>query len=86
MKGVRRFLGHAGFYRWFIQDFSKITKPLCNLLMKDTPFDFTEECLVAFQTLKEKLISSSVVVAPDWDLPFELMCDTSDYAVGVILG
>lgn len=86
VKGVRSFLGHAGFYRRFIQDFSKITKPLCNLLMKDTHFDFNDECLAAFQNLKEKLISAPVVVAPDWELPFELMCDASDYAVGVVLG
>ena len=45
VKAVRSFLGHAGFYRRFIKDFSKITKPLCNLLLKDVPFNFTNECL-----------------------------------------
>jgi hypothetical protein len=86
VKGIRSFLGHAGFYRRFIQDFSKITKPLCNLLEKDVPFLFSEECLVAFNTLKEKLTSAPVIVAPDWELPFELMCDASDFAVGAVLG
>ena len=52
MKGVRSFLGHAGFYKRFIQDFSKISKPLCSLLKKDVKFEFTKECQDAFQTLK----------------------------------
>ncbi|KAL5540758.1 hypothetical protein UlMin_044081 [Ulmus minor] len=80
------FLGHAGFYRRFIKDFSKITKPLCELLVKDAVFDFSKDCLHAFETLKEKLISSPIIVAPDWELPFTLMCDASDYAIGVVLG
>ncbi|KAL5575086.1 hypothetical protein UlMin_016785 [Ulmus minor] len=64
VKGVRSFLGHAGFYRRFIKDFSKITKPLCELLVKDAVFDFSKDCLRAFETLKEKLISSPIIVAP----------------------
>lgn len=75
VKGVRSFLGHAGFYRRFIKDFSKISKPLCNLLEKGAPFHFTEECLTAFNTLKEKLVSAPVLTSLDWDYPFELMCD-----------
>ncbi|KAL5578326.1 hypothetical protein UlMin_020025 [Ulmus minor] len=86
VKGVRSFLGHAGFYRRFIKDFSKITKPLCELLVKDAVFDFSKDCLHAFETLKEKLISSPIIVAPDWELPFTLMCDASDYAIGAVLG
>ncbi|KAL5550354.1 hypothetical protein UlMin_000530 [Ulmus minor] len=86
VKGVRSFLGHAGFYRRFIKDFSKITKPLCELLVKDAVFYFSKECLHAFETLKEKLISSLIIVAPDWELPFTLMCDASDYAIGAVLG
>ena len=86
VKGVRSFLGHAGFYRHFIKDFSKISKPLCKLLEKDTPFDFTDACKIAFDRLKMALISSSVIVAPDWSLPFELMCDASDHAIGAVLG
>ena len=51
VKGVRSFLGHAGFYRRFIKDFSHIARPLTNLLAKDAPFNFDEECLIAFYTL-----------------------------------
>ncbi|GJZ15631.1 reverse transcriptase domain-containing protein [Tanacetum coccineum] len=82
IKGVRRFLGHAGFYQRFIQDFSKISRPMTRLLKKDNPFIFSQECTEAFQTLKKKLTEAPILVAPDWDLPFELMCDASDYAIG----
>ena len=85
-KGIRGFLGHASFYRRFIKDFSKISRPLSNLLNKDAVFKFDEKCLEAFQTLKEKLVSGPIMVAPDWSAEFELMCDASDYVVGVVLG
>ncbi|XP_022861029.1 uncharacterized protein LOC111381473 [Olea europaea var. sylvestris] len=61
-------------------------KPLCNLLMKDVLFEFNEKCLIAFNTLKEKLMSTSIVGAPDWELSFELMCNASDHVVGAVLG
>ncbi|XP_052732212.1 uncharacterized protein LOC128196172, partial [Vigna angularis] len=86
VKGIRSFLGHAGFYRRFIKDFSKIAKPLSNLLMKDAPFVMNEDCLKAFDILKQKLVSALVIAAPDWNQNFELMCDASDYAIGVVLG
>ena len=86
VKGIRSFLGHAGFYKRFIKDFSKISKPLCNLLEKDIPFEFDESCLEAYRILKEKLITTPIIVAPDWNIPFELMCDASDFAVGAVLG
>ncbi|PNX96217.1 hypothetical protein L195_g019419 [Trifolium pratense] len=86
VKGIRSFLGHAGFYRRFIKDFSKIAKPLSNLLNKDKSFNFDDECLSAFNNLKEKLITAPIIIAPDWKLEFELMCDASDYAVGAVLG
>ncbi|KAL5565133.1 hypothetical protein UlMin_028297 [Ulmus minor] len=86
VKGVRSFLGHAGFYRRFIKDFSKITKPLCSLLVKNAQFDFSSDCLQAFNLLKEKLTSAPIICAPDWSLPFEVMCDASDYAIGAVLG
>ena len=82
IKGIRSFLGHAGFYRRFIKDFSKISR----LLHKDVPFVFYDECLEAFETLKKALISAPIVQPPDWNLPFEIMCDASDYAVGAVLG
>lgn len=65
---------------------SKIAKPLCNLLEKDNPFNLNDECLIAFNELKKTLVTAPIVVAPDWDRPFELMCDASDYIVGVVLG
>ena len=86
VKGIRSFLGHAGFYRRFIQDFSKIARPLTRLLEKDAPFFFSNECVESFNTLKKKLTEAPILVAPDWDLPFELMCDASDYAIGAVLG
>ncbi|XP_021775765.1 uncharacterized protein LOC110739623 [Chenopodium quinoa] len=68
------------------QKISSIAKPLTELLKKDVVFSFDEACLEAFQKLKEALISSPVVEAPNWSLPFELMCDASDFAVGAVLG
>ncbi|GJX11547.1 reverse transcriptase domain-containing protein, partial [Tanacetum coccineum] len=85
VKGVRSFLGHAGFYRRFIQDFSKISRPMTHLLEKETPFFFSKECST-FNTLKRKLTEAPILIAPDWDLPFELMCDASDFAIGAVLG
>ncbi|GJT14915.1 reverse transcriptase domain-containing protein [Tanacetum coccineum] len=82
VKGVRSFLGHAGFYRRFIKDFSKISRPMTHLLEKNTLFIFSDECIQAFETLKKKLTEAPILIAPDWDLPFELMCDASDFAIG----
>ncbi|GJX72725.1 reverse transcriptase domain-containing protein [Tanacetum coccineum] len=86
VKGVQSFIGHAGFYHRFIQDFSKIARPMTHLLEKETPFIFSKECIEAFEILKKKLIEAPILVAPDWDLPFEIMCDASDFAVGAVLG
>ena len=86
VKGVRSFLGHAGFYRLFIQDFSKVSKPLSNLLMQGVPFEFNEPFMNAFELLKKKLTLAPIVVAPYWNLPFGLMYDASDFAVEAILG
>ena len=86
IKGIRSFQGHAGFYRRFMKDFSKISRPLTNLLQKGIPFVFYDDCLEAFETLKKALISTPIVQPPDWNLPFEIMCDASDYAIGAILG
>jgi hypothetical protein len=86
VKSLRSFLGHAGFYRRFIKDFLKITKPLTHLLQKDVAFDFDEKCLAAFWTLKSVLVSAPIIQPPDWSQPFEIMCDASEYTVGVVLG
>nr|GEU45858.1 reverse transcriptase domain-containing protein [Tanacetum cinerariifolium] len=85
-KGIRSFLGHAGFYQRFIKDFSKIATPMTRLLEKDTPFIFSKECVKAFQTLKRKLTEAPILIALDWDMPFELMCDANDFAIGAVLG
>ena len=81
IKGIRSFLGHASFYRIFSKDFSKISWPLTNLLQKDIPFAFDDDFLEAFETLKKALITAPIVQPPDWNLPFEIMCDASDYVL-----
>ncbi|XP_056685881.1 uncharacterized mitochondrial protein AtMg00860-like [Spinacia oleracea] len=86
VKGIRSFLGNAGFYRRFIKDFSLIARPLTNLLQKECDFHFDVACLKAFNTIKSALISTPIVQAPDWSLPFELMCDASGFSVGGVLG
>ena len=79
-------MGHAGFYRRFIQDFSKISKPLYKLLEKDAKFEWDSECQQRFEELKAYLTTTPIVRAPNWQLPFEVMCDASDLAVEAVLG
>nr|AAX95957.1 retrotransposon protein, putative, Ty3-gypsy sub-class [Oryza sativa Japonica Group]ABA93100.1 retrotransposon protein, putative, Ty3-gypsy subclass [Oryza sativa Japonica Group] len=86
IKGICSFLGHAVFYRRFIKDFSTITRPLTNLLAKDVPFEFDDAYLKSFEILKKALVSAPIIQPPDWTLPFEIMCDASDFAVGAVLG
>nr|GEW07820.1 reverse transcriptase domain-containing protein [Tanacetum cinerariifolium] len=85
LQGIRIFLGHAGFYRRFIQDFLRIARPMTHLLENETPFVFSKECIDAFDILRNKLTEAPILVVPDWNLPFEIMCDASDYAIGVVL-
>nr|GFB51120.1 reverse transcriptase domain-containing protein [Tanacetum cinerariifolium] len=59
---------------------------MTHLLEKNSPLIFSNECIQAFRTLKDKLTEAPILIAPNWDQPFELMCDASDYAVGAILG
>ncbi|GJT47033.1 reverse transcriptase domain-containing protein [Tanacetum coccineum] len=80
IKGIRSFLGNAGFYKRFIKDFSKIARPMTQLLMKDTKFVFSSECIKSFDILRNKLTTAPIIIAPNWDLDFKLMCDASDYA------
>ncbi|CAL1407002.1 unnamed protein product [Linum trigynum] len=86
VKGIHSFMGHVGFYRRFIKDFSKMALPLTKLLEKDAPFQFTDVCAAVFTNLKEKLTHDPIMVTPNWSLPFELMCDASDFAAGAVLG
>ena len=86
VKGIRSFLGHAGFYRIFIRDFSKIARPLCRLLEKDAKFNFDESCQYSFEKIKSILVEALIMAKPDWNKEFKIMCDASDYAMGAILG
>ena len=86
VKGIISFLGHAGFYRRFIKDFSKISRPLCRLLEKDTKFKFDNSYLSAFKEIKSILVIAPIMATPDWNKEFEVMCDVSDYAMGAVLG
>nr|GEW03810.1 reverse transcriptase domain-containing protein [Tanacetum cinerariifolium] len=63
-----------------------LKRPMTHLLKKDTPFIFSKECVEAFQTLKIKLTEAPILIASDWDMPFELMCDASDFAISAVLG
>ena len=86
VKGIRNFLGHASFCKIFVKDFSKISRPLCRLLEKDAKFDFDESCRSAFDEIKSKLVTATIMLTPDWNNDYEIMCDASDYAMGDVLG
>ncbi|XP_070023081.1 uncharacterized protein [Nicotiana sylvestris] len=68
------------------QGFLKVVNPLCKLLEKDAKFVFKDDCMKAFELLKYKLTAIPIITAPNWSLPFELMCNASDVAVGAVLG
>ncbi|GJT79609.1 reverse transcriptase domain-containing protein [Tanacetum coccineum] len=86
VKAIRSVLRHVDFYKRFIKDFSQVARPMTQLLVKDAPFNFSEECIQAFDKLKHELTQAPIMIKPDWSLPFEIMCDTSDYVVRVVLG
>ena len=86
VKGIRSFLGHVGFCRRFIKDFSKISRPLCRLLEKDAKFEFDDSCLSAFKEIKSRLVIALIVATPDWNKEFEIMCNVDDYEMGLVLG
>ena len=81
----RRFLVHAGYYRHFIEKFTKITTPLFKLLMKDIEFQWTESCQSAFEVLKAKLSVAPILRGPNWSLPFHISIDAFDMAIGGVL-
>ena len=85
VKGIRSFLRHAGFYRRFIRDFSKIARPLCRLLEKDTKFNFDESCQNSFEEIKSRLVEAPIMAKPDWNREFEIICDANDFAMGAVL-
>ena len=86
VKGIKSFLGHTGFYRRFIKDFSKIARPLCRFLEKDAKFNFDESCQYSFEEIKSRLVEAPIMAKPDWNKEFEIMCDANDHALGAILG
>ena len=75
IKGIRSFLGHAGFYRRFTKDFLKISRP----------FDFDELCKDAFDEIKSRLVTTPIMVILDWNNDFEIMCDASDFSMGAVV-
>ena len=79
VKGLRSFLGHAGFYRRFIEEFSKIARPLCRFLEKDTKFDFDDACRFSFDEIKARLVIAPVMETPDWKFFFEIIYDASEF-------
>ena len=86
IRELRSFLGHVGFYRHFIQDFAKVSKPLPSLFFKEKYFIIEEEGKHAFMQLKQSLVEAPILQSPNLDLPFEIMCDASDFAMGAVLG
>jgi hypothetical protein len=85
IKGIRSFLGHAGFYKRFIRNFSKIARPLTNLLQKDVRFKFDEKCLTSFNILKQALLKAPIIQPSNWKEPFDLLCEVSHESVGATL-
>ena len=82
---VQQFLGLVGYYRRYIQDFSMISTPLYQLTERGRAFEWTSECDAAFQELKQRLISASVLIFPNFNKPFLLDTDGSETGVGAVL-
>lgn len=82
---IRSFLGLAGYYRWFIPDFSKIAKPMTRLLQKEEKFEWTPECEASFRTLRELLTTVPVLAQPDIEKPFDVYCDACGTGLGCVL-
>jgi hypothetical protein len=85
-KDLCNYLGHAGYYRRFIENFTKLASPLFQLLTKATKFSWIDQCQTAFETLKEKLSIAPILQGPNWSLPFHTSTDASDTTIGVVLG
>jgi hypothetical protein len=82
---IRSFLGLAGYYRWFIPNFSKIAKPMTQLLEKDAKFKWSPQCEEAFLTLKKLLTTAPVLAQPDIEKSFDVYCDASGTGIGGVL-
>jgi hypothetical protein len=82
---VWSFLGLVGYYRRFIEGFSKIAKPITSLLEKGKEFKWTEECQESFNQLRSKLMAAPVLVMPDLQKNFDIYCDASRQGLGCVL-
>jgi len=82
---IHSFLGLAGYYRRFIENFSKIAKPMTNLLKKTNEFEWTPKCEQSFQTMKQKLTTTPVLALPDIQKDFVVYCDASRQGLGCVL-
>jgi hypothetical protein len=82
---IQSFLGLAGYYRRFIKDFSKISKPMTKLLEKNKTFEWTAECQTSFDDLMKCLTSALVLVLPDLTKKFDIYCDASRRGLGCVL-
>jgi hypothetical protein len=82
---IWNFLGLAGYYRRFIEGFSKISKPMTELLKKDKKFEWMPACEASFQELKKRLMTAPILVMPDMEKPFSIYCDASGQGLGCVL-
>jgi hypothetical protein len=82
---IRSFLGLVGYYRRFIPDFSRIAKPMTELLKKGIKFSWNEKCEEAFHTLRAHLTTAPVLAQPDNSKPFDIYCDASGIELGCVL-
>jgi hypothetical protein len=82
---IRSFLRLAGYYRRFIQDFSKIAKPMTRLLEKGKAFKWTQDCQASFDELKKRLTMAPVLILPDLSKKFDIYCDASRHRFGCVL-
>ena len=85
-KEVHSFLGHVGYYRCFIENFSKIVAPLFNLLSKEEEFVWTDNCQSTVADLKQKVSQAPILRGPDLSVPFHISSDALDITIGAILG
>ena len=83
VKDVQKFLGLANYYRWFIEGFASVARPLHDTVRKDKKWEWTEKQEEAFKELKKRFIEKPVLAAPDIDKKMRMEVDASDYAMGV---
>ncbi|XP_074299082.1 putative mitochondrial protein AtMg00860 [Silene latifolia] len=82
---VRSFLGLTGYYRRFVHDFSKIARPMTELMKKESKFIWTEAYEAAFQELKKRLTTAPVLTLPEEGVEFDVFCDASKSGLGCVL-